>query len=275
MASIIRASRAFIRPGMIGGNRRELSAGSRGELAFRVKVRGNFFDRPKIRRMVDDMTYRSLYNAGYAVKQASKKGIGNAAPKQTKAGNKAVGSGAVVEFVGGLYRDLTMLSSGKPRPPGKPAKSWAPKRWLYYSVVDTMNRGMFGMPTVVIGTQRTPWLARLHEFGGTLQLTAYRIGVGAARNAYLRRSAGSSGAGRDSKGRFTKGVSLGPQKNQYEYGALIWANKRMKHSRNWDRTTITKSARYPARPFMQGAAGVQKAVAKANVKFRNMLRRAG
>jgi phage gpG-like protein len=134
---------------------------------------------------------------------------------------------------------------------------------------------MFGMPTVVIGTQRTPWLARLHEFGGTLQLTAYRIGVGAARNAYLRRSAGSSGAGRDSKGRFTKGVSLGPQKNQYEYGALIWANKRMKHSRNWDRTTITKSARYPARPFMQGAAGVQKAVAKANVKFRNMLRRAG
>jgi hypothetical protein len=256
---------------MIGGNRRELSAGSRGELAFRVKVRGNFFDRPKIRRMVDDMTYRSLYNAGYAVKQAAKKGIGSAAPKQTKAGNKAVKSGEVVEFLGGLYRDITMLSSGKPRPPGKPAKSWAPKRWLYYSVVDTMNRGMFGMPTVVIGTQRTPWLARLHEFGGTLQLTAYRIGVGAARNAWLRKR-GNGRQGRDAKGRWTTAL---PQKNQYEYGSLMWANKRPRFSRNWERTTITKSARYPARPFMQGAAGVQKAVAKANVKFRNMLRRAG
>lgn len=275
MANILRASRAWIRPGMVGGNRRELSAGSRAELAFRVKVRGNFFDRPKIRRMVDDMTYRSLYNAGYAVKQAAKKGIGNAAPKQTKAGNRAVKSGEIVEFVGGLYRDITMLSSGKPRPPGKPAKSWAPKRWLYYSIEDHMNRGMFGMPTVVIGPQRTPWLSRLHEFGGTLQLTAYRIGVGAARNAYLRRSAGRSGAGRDSKGRFTKGTQFGPQKNQYEYGSIIWANKRPRFSRNWERTSMTKTARYPARPFMQGAAGVQKAVAKANVKFRNMLRRAG
>lgn len=260
---------------MIGGNRRELSAGSRSELAFRVKVRGNFFDRQKVRRMVDDMTFRSLYNAGYAVKQAAKKGIGNAAPKQTKAGNRAVKSGEVVEFVGGLYRDITMLSSGKPRAPGKPAKSWAPKRWLYYSVVDTMNRGAFGMPTVVIGTQRTPWLARLHEFGGVLPLTAYRIGVGAARNAYLRRQAGRGPSGRDSKGRFTKGTQFGPQKNQYEYGSIIWANKRPRFSRNWERTTMTKMARYPARPFMQGAAGVQKAVAKANIKFRNMLRRAG
>jgi hypothetical protein len=260
---------------MIGGNRRELSAGSRAELAFRVKVRGNFFDRQKVRRMVDNMTYQSLRNAGYAVKQAAKKGIGNAAPRQTRAGNRAVGSGAIVEFNGGLYRDITMLSSGKPRPPGKPAKSWAPKRWLYRSVVDTMNRGAFGMPTVVIGTQRTPWLSRLHEFGGTIQLTAYRIGVGAARNAYLRRSAGSGGTGRDSRGRFTRGANLGPQRNQYDYGSIIWANRRLRFSRNWDRTTITKMARYPARPFMQGAAGVQKAVAKANVKFRNMLRRAG
>lgn len=272
---IIRASRAFIRPGMIGGNRRESSAGNRAELAFRIKVRGNFFDRQKVRRMMDDMTYRSLYNAGYAVKQAAKKGIGSAAPKQTKSGMRAVKAGAIVEFHGGLYKDLTMLSSGKPRPPGKPAKSWAPKRWLYYSISDGMSRGMFGMPTVVIGPQRTPWLSRLHEFGGTLQLTAYRIGVGAARNAYLRQSAGRSGAGRDAQGRFTKGVSLGPQKNQYEYGGLMWANKKPRFSRNWERTTITKTARYPARPFMQGAAGVQRAAARANLKFRNMLRKAG
>jgi len=213
--------------------------------------------------------YRCLYNAGYAVKQAAKKGIGNAAPKQTKAGRKAVRAGEVVEFVGGLYRDLTMASSGKPRPPGKPAKSWAPKRFLYYSVIDQMERGPFG-PTAVIGTYRTPWLARLHEFGGTQTLTAYRIGVGAARTAYLRRR-GNGRQGRDEKGRYTAAL---PRKNQYEYGAIIWAQKQPRFGK-WERTTINKVARYPARPFMQGAAGVQKAVAKANEKFRNALRKAG
>lgn len=269
-----RASRAHIRPGQIGGNRRERSAEFSGRLQLQAKVKGNFFDRPKIRRMMDDMMRRSLSLAGRDVQQAAKKGIGNAAPKQTKAGKRAVKAGAVVEFVGGLYQDLTMLSSGKPRPAGKPIKSWAPRRFVYNDIYYYMSRGTFG-PTAVIGPAKAAWLNRLHEFGGTLQLTAYRIGVGAARNAYLRRSAGRSGAGRDTKGRFTKGVSLGPQKNQFEYGAIIWANKRMRNSRKWERTTITKSARYPARPFMQGAAGVQKAAANANLKFRNMLRKAG
>lgn len=257
---------------MIGGNRRVQAESTQAKLLLQVQVKGNFFDRPKIRRMVDDMTRRSLSLAGRDVQQASKKGIGNAAPKQTKAGTRAVKAGAIVEFVGGLYKDLTMLSSGKPRPPGKPAKSWGPKRFLYHDILYYMSRGTFG-PTAVIGPAKAAWLNRLHEFGGTLQLTAYRIGVGAARNAYLRRHGGTQG--RDSKGRYTKGTSSGPQKNQYEYGGLIWANKRMKNSRNWERTSITKAARYPARPFMQGAAGVQKAAARANLKFRNMLRKTG
>lgn len=268
-----RLSRAWIRPGQIGGNRRERSAAFQSELTFRAQVKGTFFDRPKVRRMMDDMMHRCLSKAGLDVKQAAKKGIGNVAPKQTKAGMQQVKAGAIVEFVGGLYKDITMLNSGKPRPAGKPAKSWAPKRWLYYSIIDRMGRGPFG-PTAVIGTYRTPWLARLHEFGGTLQLTAWRIGVGAARNAYLRREAGKA-VGRDSKGRFTRGKSVGPQANQFSYGLLVWTNKRPRHSRNWERTTITKMARYPARPFMQGAAGVQKAAAKANERFRNALRKAG
>jgi hypothetical protein len=270
--SIARASRAFIRPGQIGGNRRVMAESTQAKLRLQISVKGNFFDRPKMRRMMDDMTRRSLSLAGRDVQQASKKGIGNAAPKQTKAGMRSVRAGAIVEFVGGLYKDITMLDSGKPRSAGKPIKSWAPRRFVYNDIFWYYNPSS---RTAVIGPAKAAWLNRLHEFGGTLQLTAFRLGVGAARNAYLRRSAGKSGAGRDNKGRFTKGVSLGPQRNQLDYGLLVWSNKRMRNSRNWERTTITKMARYPARPFMQGAAGVQKAAAKANEKFRNMLRRAG
>lgn len=220
--------------------------------------------------MIDDMTFRCLSKAGLDVKQAAKKGIGNAAPKQTKAGLRAVKAGAIVEFEGGLYKDLTMLSSGKPRPAGSPVKSWAPKRYLYYSVVDHMSRGVFG-PTAVVGTYRSPWLARLHEFGGTLQLTAWRIGVNAARNAYLRER-GDGYQGRDEKGRFTTVLA---RANQFKYGSILWTNKPLRYGRNWERTSMTKAARYPARPFMQGAKGVQKAVARANEKFRNALRRVG
>lgn len=269
MGALGRVSRAFIRPGQIGGNRRERSAGFLSELEFRAKVKGSFFDRPKVRRMMDDMSRKCLSLAGRDVKQAAQKGIGNAPPKQTKAGQRAVRAGEVVEFVGGLYRDLTMTGSGKPRVPGKPAKSWAPRRWLYNSVIYQMERGVLG-PTAVIGTYRTPWLAQLHEFGGTQTLTAYRLGVGAARNAYLRKR-GNGRQGRDERGRYTTAL---PQRNQYEYGALIWSQKRPRSSK-WERTTITKSARYPARPFMQGAAGVQRALARANEKFRNALRKAG
>lgn len=254
-----RASRAYIRPGQIGGNRRERSADFASRLQLQAKVRGNFFDRAKVRRMMDDMTRRCLSLAGRDVQQAAKKGIGNAAPKQTKAGMRAVRAGAIIEFRQGLYKDLTMLSSGKPRAAGRPAKSWSPKRFLYNDIRYYMGRGPFG-PTAVIGPEKARWLNQLHEFGGTLSLTAWRIGVGAARNAYMRREAGGRG---------------GPQANQFKYGSIIWTNKPLRYGRNWERTTITKQARYPARPFMQGAAGVQKVAAKANEKFRNMLRKAG
>ena len=176
-------------------------------------------------------------------------------------------AGAIVEFHGGLYKDLTMLASGKPRPPGKPIKSWAPKRFAYRDVMfywDESRR------SVVIGALKADWLGRLHEFGGTLKLTAYRIGVGAARNAFLRRK-GYRRQGRDAQGRFTTNL---PNRNQYEYGAILWSHKGFRGSRNWERTTITKTARYPARPYMQGAAGVQKVVARARERFRDTLRAA-
>jgi hypothetical protein len=263
-------SRAFIRPGMIGGNRREMSADTLGRLKLRASIRGSFFDRQKVSRLVGKMNVKVLSNLGHNIKNAAKTGIGRGKGKITKAAKARQGRGKPVEFVGGLYLDITGYSSGTPRPAGQPIRSWAPKKFMYSDIVDFYDpaRG-----TAVIGTYKTkPWLAKLHQMGGTVKQTAWRIGVGAARNAYLRKR-GNGRQGRDERGRYTSSL---PQANQYEYGALIWqidkAGK-FKHSRNWERTTITRMARYPARPFMAGSKRVDAAVAKANEKWRNMLAR--
>jgi hypothetical protein len=263
-------SRAFIRPGMIGGNRREMSADTLGRLRLRASIKGNFFDRPKVARMIGKMNAEVLSKLGMDIKQAAKKGIGQSPPKTSAAARKRLGRGKPVEFVGGLYLDITTYGSGQPRAAGKPVKSWAPRRWFYYDIMDFYDPARV---TAVIGTYKTkPWLAQLHQMGGTVKQTAWRIGVGAARNAYLRKR-GNGRQGRDEKGRYTSSL---PQKNQYEYGALIWqidkAGK-FKGSRNWERTSITRMARYPARPFMAGSKRVDEAVRKANEKWRNMLAR--
>jgi len=266
-------SRAFIRPGMIGGNRREMSADTLGRLKLRASIRGNFFDRPKVARMIGKMNAKVLSMLGKDIKQEAKAGIGRGGGKVSAASRKRLGRGKPIEFVGGLYLDITGYSSGEPRASGQPIKSWSPKRWFYY---DIMNFYDPARVTAVIGTLKTkPWLAQLHQFGGTVKQTAWRIGVGAARNAYLRKQAGRSAAGRDASGRFTKGQSLGPQRNQYEYGGLQWVIDKagFRYSRNWEKTTISRMARYPARPYMAGSKRVDEAVRKANEKWRNMLAR--
>lgn len=267
-------SRAFVRPGMIGGNRREMSSATLGRLKLRASIRGSFFDKPKVSRMIGKMNARVLSMLGKDIKQEAKAGIGRGGGKVSAASRKRLGRGKPVEFVGGLYLDITGYSAGEPRPAGQPMKSWAPKKFMYNDIVNFFDPARV---TAVIGTYKTrPWLAQLHQMGGTVRQTAWRIGVGAARNAYLRKSAGRSGAGRDATGRFTKGQSLGPQKNQYQYGALIWQIDkagRFKNSRNWDRTTITRMARYPARPYMAGSRRVDIAIQKANKKWKDQLAR--
>lgn len=255
-----------------GGGKLITPDSTSAKLKWQVSVKGSFFNTAKVRRSMDEMTFRCLYNAGYAVKQAAKKGVGNKEPKIFKRDRAAMAKASVIEYDGGLYQDISRMSTGRPRAPGKPIKSWGPKRFMYYDIMDFMSRGMFG-PTVVIGPYKAAWLARLHEFGGTLGMTAYRLGEGAARNAWLRREARKE-VGRDSKGRFTRGKNVGPQANQLRYGAIVWAARRPK-GKSWKPTNLFRIARYPARPFMQGAAGVQKAAAKANEKFRNALRKAG
>jgi hypothetical protein len=266
-------SRAFIRPGMVGGNRREMSAATLGRLQLRATIRGNFFDKPKATRLIGKMNARVLSLLGRDIMQEAKKGIGQTRPRTSAAARKRLGRGKPVEFVGGLYLDITAYGSGEPRAAGQPIKSWAPKRWFYKDIIYQLDPARM---TAVIGTYKTkPWLAQLHQMGGTVKQTAWRIGVGAARNAYLRKQAGRSAAGRDASGRFTKGQSLGPQRNQYEYGALQWVIDKggFRYSRNWEKTSITRMARYPARPYMAGSKRVDEAVRKANDKWRNMLAR--
>jgi len=248
---------------------RPRSAETQAKLVLQAKIKGQFFDRAKVRRALEKANYEALRKAGRDVQEASKRGIGQATPSKTKAGRRAVKAGQVVEFVGGLYQDLTMLGSGKPRPPGKPIKSWGPKRFAYRDVMffwDGSRR------SVVIGALKADWLGRLHEFGGSLKLTAYRIGVGAARAAWLDKKSRGRNGGRDSQGRFLARKKADGRK--YEYGAILWSHKGFRGSRNWERTTITKTARYPARPYMQGAAGVQKIVARVRERFRDTLKAA-
>lgn len=244
------------------------SAETDARIAMRAKLRGQFFDKAKVRRALERANYEALRKIGHDVKEAAKRGIGQRPPARTKAGAKAVNAGAVVEFVGGLYRDLTMLGRGKPRPAGKPIKSWAPRRFAYYDIIDVFDNNR---KSAVIGAYRADWLGRLHEFGGSLTLTAYRIGVGAARAAWLDKKNRGRNGGRDARGRFLARQNADGRK--YEYGAILWASRGLR-SRNWERTTITKTARYPARPYMQGAAGVQRVVARARERFRDTLKAA-
>jgi hypothetical protein len=262
-------SRAFIRPGMIGGNRREMSADTLGRLKLRASISGSFFDKPKVARLIGAMNAKVLSNLGHNIKNAAKAGIGRGKGKVSQAAKRRAGRGAPVEFVGGLYLDITAYGSGTPRPAGQPIRSWAPKKWFYNDIVDFYDpaRG-----TAVIGTYKTkPWLTQLHQFGGVVKETAWRIGVGAARNAYLS-SRGNGKQGRDEKGRYTSSL---PQANQYQYGALQWVTNKggFRYSRNWEKTRITRMARYPARPYMAGSKRVDEAVRKANEKWRNMLGR--
>ncbi len=261
-------SRAFIRPGMIGGNRREMSGDTLGRLNLRASIRGNFFDKPKVSRMIGKMNARVLSMLGKDIKQEAKAGIGRGKGKVSAASRKRLGRGKPTEFVGGLYLDITGYSAGEPRPAGQPIKSWAPRKFIYNDIVNFFDPARM---TAVIGTYKTrPWLAQLHQFGGTVKQTAWRIGVGAARNAYLRQR-GNGRQGRDERGRFTSAL---PQRNQHEYGALIWQIDkagRFKHSRNWERTTITRMARYPARPYMAGSRRVDLAIQKANKKWKDQL----
>jgi len=125
MPSVISGmSRAFIRPGMIGGNRREMSGDTLGRLKLRASIRGNFFDKPKVARLIGKMNAKVLSMLGKDIKQAAQAGIGRSPPKVTKSARARLGRGKPIEFVGGLYLDITGYSGGEPRSAASVAVAW-------------------------------------------------------------------------------------------------------------------------------------------------------
>jgi hypothetical protein len=220
---------------------------------MRFRMRRGFFDTATVRRTLNDAMFRALNKAGHDVRDATRRAIGQRAPKKTKVWRRKSRQGRPVEFMGGLYEDITPYGSGKPRGAGQPAKSWAPKRFLYRDVRDYYD---FSSRSVVIGPEKAAWLNQLHEFGGTLTLTAYRINVRAAWIARERRR----------KGRALPRLPNG----QPNVGGLLWTSRGFR-SKNWERTSITRQARYPARPYM-GSENVQKALRKLPQYFRDKVR---
>lgn len=223
---------------------------------FRARVRSLFLDTAKVKKIVGEANHDALYKAGFRIKQAAKKGIGNAAPHVGKARKKKSSADNLVDFAGGLYKDMSFQSSGKKsRAAGKPIKSWAPRRFVYYDIKDYFD---LGGQAVVIGPYRAPWLMRLHEFGGGERLTGYVLGQHIARRAAKLKKDGK---------KIPKSPDGGPAA-----GYIRWQAKGFKNSKNWERTSLSKSVRYPSRPFMQGSSSVHKALDKIANDFKDTLK---
>jgi hypothetical protein len=225
--------------------------------AFRMKIRGQFFDRPAIKRLLGEANHKAMNRAGMDIHRASKDAIGPRSPKVTK-GYIKKNHGKFLNVKGGLFHDLTPYGSGKPRPPGKPAKSWGERkndRWLYKSLkfhYDSSRR------SVVVGPDRTPWLARLHEFGGTQAQKLYITGHEAARRA--KRQMRKNG--------FLNKLPNGAP----DVGSAMWARaNRVRGLRGWE-VAGYRTARYPARPFMNSDK-VNKKIQKVRTYFKGTIRR--
>ena len=207
----------------------------------------------------------SLTKCGVRIRDAAKKGIGNSAPhKKKRSGKRSALFDNLQEIGGGLYRDVSQINIHEARAPGKPVKSWAPRRFLYKDLKYYWDDGA---KSVVIGPYSAPWLNRLHEFGGTLRFTAWVIGDRAARRAKIIRQTG----GKDAGGATFRG----------EVGYVRWVQKGQKqfagqrvrgHIRPWRHLDLSKTVRFPARPFMQGSEYVKKALERISEEFKDMLR---
>lgn len=209
--------------------------------------KNNFFDRPQIRRAMDKANRRALSKAGLDIRSAQRSAIGGRAPKPT--GNK---TREKIIMHGGVYTDVS--NYGKPRAPGRPIKSYSPKRWVYRALVfayDSSRR------SVVVGPNRTPWLNRLHEFGGTIRQTGFVINQTGAKMAFRRHKQGRP------PGKMANGMD--------DTGFLKWVKVGTKPGRGWVGKAF-RSVTIRARPFV-GSEVVRRRMVKINEKFRGTLGR--
>ena len=245
---------------------RPVSFGTLQRRFVQMRMKSQFADLLQLSDTLGKVNNKNLSGAARDIQEAVKRGIGQTSPAVTKAGRKAVGSDQLIEYDGGIYRDKTVSFTGKPRPAGKPIKSWnrnrgsgSRKRFVYENIMyfwDAVRQ------TFVIGPYMAPELNQLHEFGGTTTQTLWVIGKGKARIAKERRDR----TGKIPRDQFGEHIGVALWRSGNEKGFGDGANDGIIA---WQNTKKTRTAQYPARPFVQGAAGVQKALEKANRWFRD------
>jgi len=217
---------------------------------LQLRVQGAFFSNPKIKKMVGEANARALSKVGLDMRQAVKQSIGSRAPKVTNKWKRS--NSKPFEYQGGLYRNATP-NAAKPRPAGKPMKSWNPKRWTYYGIrfyYDKSRR------TAVVGPDRTAWLYRLHEFGGVQRQTAYAMGTEQARYALKRQK---------------RGLPVGETANGLpKTGVILWSSRKIRTGGLWKKIG-SRTVRYPARPYV-GSQLVARRIGKIREKFRDTLK---
>lgn len=224
-------------------------------VAITTKIKANFLDRAKFKALLGEANQIALTKCGVRIRDAAKKGIGNAAPHVSKSKRQKAKPGDLQQFGDGLYKDLSSTNAGKKaRDPGKPIKSWAPRRFVYRDIKFYWDGAS---EAVVIGPYRAGWLNRLHEFGGSERLFAVSIGDTAARRARAIQRRGGQ-IGKTARG-------------DLDVGVVRWVSAGSKSSRNWRQIGMAKTARYPARPFMQGSAYVHKALDRIARDFKDTL----
>lgn len=220
---------------------------------FTLKVRGNFFDTPRLKRLLDDANREALSRCGVRIQMAAHRGIGQRAPARTKSWANRMRGQSLEQINGGLYRNITPYNSGKPRAAGRPVLSWNPKRFLYKSIMFYWQQSS---RSVIIGPDKAPWLVRLHEFGGSMRMQAYAIGVDQARIARRRRDRGQPIA------KFANGMP--------RTGVVLWSSRGIRTGGLWTRLGVSRTARYPARPYM-GSQSVQTALSKLPEEFKDRI----
>ena len=95
--------------------------------------------------------------------------------------------------------------------------------------------------------------------------------------ARIRRAAFADGvrAARIAAQRRRKGKPINRLANgELDVGAVIWTHRGFRGGKNWDRTSITRQARYPARPYMGSAAVERVLKGKIALRFKDTIRRA-
>jgi hypothetical protein len=209
----------------------------------KIKLTRGKFNWHHLSKAVDKGRERGLRQAGAIVYRRSQNEI------KLKSLSGAY-SETTTETINVSGRDYRMLrwSSRKSEPSRLSTyrSSRFPKGFMRWDMQFVYDRAS---DSVVVGPVSVPWLNALHEFGGNKTV---RLWVG-----------------------FPTGQDY-TQPDEWQRanpGVAQWRNdpyRSRAYTRNWQATTITRTARYPKRPYM--GPGLAKALPKIAEQFRDQIR---